>query len=220
MPGMQRMIDIVIADDHPLYKMGLRESIDEDSTLRIVGDAEDGQKALSMVREIQPDVLVLDLEMPVMNGVDVLRSLAQERESTHVIVLTMHDDSETFEQVMELGAVGYLLKDSAAKEIRRGIHAVAEGEYYISPSLSGQALRTQKDVETGAESRLGLLQLTAMERTVLRHISSGQKSTEIAEELHVSPRTVENHRANICRKLDLRGPYALLRYAYEHRTFL
>lgn len=220
MPDPKRIITIVIADDHPLFKIGLREAIEQDPTLQVVGDADDGNVALSLVLEKKPDVLVLDLEMPLLNGVEVLKALAKKRDVLHIIILTMHNDIETFEQVMELGAAGYLLKDSAAKEIRRGIHSVAAGEFYISPSLAGRALRSHRELEASAGNRQGLLQLTAMEKKVLQHISSGRKSTEIAEELHVSPRTVENHRANICRKLDLKGPYALLRYAYSHRTYL
>jgi DNA-binding NarL/FixJ family response regulator len=212
------VIDIVIADDHPLFKMGLKEVIAEEESFRIVGDAEDGKEALRLIRDRKPGIAIVDLEMPVMSGIEVIRKISAEKLPVSVIVLTMFDEEETFQQVMDLGAMGYILKDSAAREIVRGIKTVADDEYYISPTLAGKALEKHHILDNSDAEQLDINRLTKSEQVVLKLIGDSKKTNEIAEQLNISPRTVEHHRENICRKLDLSGPYALIRYAYRYRT--
>ncbi len=217
---MSDPLTILIADDHPVFRTGLRQIIVRDSTLRVVGEAADGNEALEAIRSLKPAITLLDLHMPNMGGLDVAATVNRERLPVTLLVLTMYDDEDMFNEAMEYGVRGYILKDSAALDIVRGIHAVAEGAFYISPALSAGTARENHEDESGFEQRLHLDALTLAERRILHLIGESNKSTEIAETLSVSVRTVERHRENICHKLGLSGAYALLRFALEHRAVI
>jgi DNA-binding NarL/FixJ family response regulator len=218
--AMPDRIEIVIADDHPLFRSGLRHAVEKVAGFVVVDEAGDGKAALECIREHKPAVVVLDLDMPVMNGLDAAKQIVRERLPVAIIILTMYDDEEMFNEAMDIGVLGYVLKDSASVDIVRGIAAVARGEYFVSPSLAGIALRARQTGNVSVESRLGLLNLTPTERRILKLVAEDRTSAEIADALGISARTVDNHRTNICHKLGLNGNNALLRYALTHRSHL
>ncbi len=212
-------IHIVIADDHPLFRKGLREVIETETHLTILAEAGDGETAVQMIDTHKPDVAVLDIDMPRLNGLDVCERVLNKSHDIGIIILTMYDDEALFERAMHLGVKGYVLKDSAADDIVQGIEMVARKGYFISPSLTGHVMR-DSPLRSNAEDRAGLLQLTPAERRILSMIATEMTSAQIADELHISPRTVEHHRSNIIGKLGLSGQYALVRYALQNKDSL
>jgi DNA-binding NarL/FixJ family response regulator len=211
-------IRIIIADDHPLVRSGLREAIEREGDMRVLAEAGDGTEALACISAQRPDVAVLDIEMPGGSGIDVLRSLRGTEHAPRVIMLTVHRSAEVFHMVMELGAFGYVLKESAIIDVVNGIRTVHGGEYFVSPTLADGVFALSK---TPAEILLpDLNNLTAAERNVLRLIARGISTQGVAERLFISPRTVTHHRENISSKLGLRGNYALLRFTLEHRSLI
>jgi len=212
-------IHIVIADDHPLFRKGLREVIETEKHLTIMAEAGDGETAVQMIDTHHPDVAVLDIDMPRLNGLDVCERVLNKSGDLGIIILTMYDDEALFERAMHLGVKGYVLKDSAADDIVQGIEMVARKGYFISPSLTGHVMR-DSTLRNNAEDRAGLLQLTPAERRILSMIATEMTSAQIADELHISPRTVEHHRSNIIGKLGLSGQYALVRYALQNKDSL
>ena len=215
---MTQAITVVIADDHPVFRQGLRDVLAADPSLRVVGEAADGEAALDLVRRHRPRVALLDLDMPKSSGLAVAEAVRREGLGSEVVILTMHKDSGMFRRALDVGARGYVLKDSAVTEIHACLHMVASGRAYISPMLSSELL------ERHAEARLpelaAVADLTPAERRVLRLIAQGLTTTGIARALDISPKTVENHRLHICGKLGLHGPQALLRFALERKTLL
>lgn len=212
---MSEPITVVIADDHPMFRRGLTDVIQSDATLRIVGEAGDGEAALALTRRHRPRIVVLDIDMPKASGLAVAETVRRENLGTAVVMLTMYRDAAMFRRALDLGARGYVLKDSAATDIVACLHLVAAGRAYISPALSSELLDRQDGDGGGA-----LAALTRAERRVLRLIGENRTSPEIAGALGVSPKTIEHHRSHICRKLGLQGPQALLRYALEHKSLL
>lgn len=217
---MTDSIDIVIADDHPLVRTGLRQVIESDAALRIIGEAGDGESALALVRERRPRIAILDLEMPLLNGLQTARRIAGEHLPTVVIILTMFDEEELFNEAMEIGVLGFVLKDSASMDILRAVRTVAAGRYFISPSLANYALRDRREKGSATEQRLGLAQLSPSERRILKLVAQEHTSPQIAEILSISIRTVESHRQNICTKLGLSGVNSLVRFALTHKSDL
>lgn len=213
-------IRVLIADDHPIFSRGLRQVVMGDPTFELVAEAQDGEAALLQIEEQQPDVAVLDIDMPKKDGFDVVRAMEERKLSSGVLFLTMHKDEELFNGAMNLGVRGYVLKESAFSELVDGIKAVAAGGHFVSPSLSTYLLNRRKRHEALVEERPGLNELTASERRVLELIAAGMSTSDVARELCVSVRTVENHRAHICSRLNLQGRDALLRFALTHKSGL
>lgn len=213
----QAPVSIVIADDHPLFRSGLRQAVEKHEDYLVVAEAGDGRTALEHVRTYTPAIVVLDLDMPVMNGLDTAKQIIKEKLPTTVIILTMYDDEEMFNEAMDMGVMGYILKESATEDIIRGLEAVSHGEYFVSPKLSSIVLKSRLPRHSATEDRRGLLLLSPSERRILKLVAEDKTSAEIAEILGISTRTVENHRTNICAKLGLSGKNALLRYALMHR---
>jgi DNA-binding NarL/FixJ family response regulator len=208
-------IQIVIADDHPIFRRGLRMVIEADPRLKVVAEADDGATALAEVKRLQPRVVVLDMDMPQLDGMAVARAIREQRLPIGIAFLTMHKDEATFNAALDLGVKGYVVKDSAANEIIGCIKAVAAGQSFISPVLSGHLLNRHSP---GAQQPSALNTLTQAERRVLHLIADGKLNNQIAEELFISVRTVEHHRSNICSKLGLNGKHALLTFALTHKT--
>jgi DNA-binding NarL/FixJ family response regulator len=212
-------IRILIADDHPIVRKGLRLSVEEDPALKVVGEAADGQAALDLIRKLRPQVAVLDIDMPKLDGLGVAREIARQKLDTKIIFLTFHADEELFRNAMEIGSKGYILKDSASQEIVAGVHAVASGRSYISSAITEKLLNPQKPIapQDGLTANL-----TPTERRIMRLIADGKTSKEIGAELSIHYRTVENHRTNICRKLNLEGEgaNALLRFTLQNKNIL
>lgn len=212
-------VTVVIADDHPLFRRGLVDALSGDGGFRVVGEASDGEAALALVRRRRPGIALLDVNMPGMSGLAVAEAIGAEGLAVAVVILTMYQDAGVLGRALDLGVKGYVLKDSAATEIVACLHTVSTGRAYVSPALSTELLERRRDHPADAlEARLA--ELTPAEVKVLRLIAAGLTSAEIARELGNSPRTIENHRSHICRKLALSGPQALLRFALERKARL
>jgi DNA-binding NarL/FixJ family response regulator len=212
-------IRILIADDHPIVRKGLRFSVEEDEGLKVVAEASDGEMALALIKKHRPDIAVLDIDMPKLDGLGVAREIARQKLDAKIIFLTFHADEELFRAAMSLGSKGYILKDSASQEIVAGVRAVASGRPYISSAITEKLLHPK---EPPAPKNTFTSNLTPTERRIMRLIADGKSSKEIGAELSIHYRTVENHRTNICRKLNLEGEgaNALLRFALQNKTLL
>ncbi len=221
MKNQDGQIEVLIADDHPLILRGLRLSLAEDSGLRVVAEAENGEVALELITKLQPQVAILDIEMPKLDGLSVAREIVKRKLKTKIIFLTLHADEKIFHAAIDTGGKGYLLKDSISEEIVAGVRAVAENKSYLSQAVTAHLLqRSQAANPPPGDMRTSAL--SPAERRIMRLIGDGKSSKEIAGELAIHYRTVENHRTNICRKLSLEreGANALLRYALQNRELL
>jgi len=213
-------IRILIADDHALIRKGLRQIIEADTQYQVIGEAANGAQALELISHHKPDIAVLDVNMPERSGFEVVVELHKRKVETSIVFLTMHKDRTFFNKAMDLGAKGYLLKDSALEEIVNALNAVVRGKPFISPELSGYLLRRMDRIGLLAKQTPGLNDLTTTEKRVLKLIAAYKTSKEIAEELHIHYRTVDNHRTNIAAKLGLQGSHSLLKFAVEHQDEL
>jgi DNA-binding NarL/FixJ family response regulator len=210
----------VIADDHPLLRQGLRQTIEASHGLKVVTEAGDGQSALERIREARPDIALLDVDMPKLHGFAVARAIRDEGLPVEIIFLTVHSEEEFFKKALDLGAKGYVLKDCAVTDVVSAIRAVAAGQHYTSPSLTSYLVAARRRPAERGASASGLVSLTPSERRVLALIAEYRTSKQIADELFISVKTVNAHRANICTKLDVHGSHALMRFALEHKSEL
>ncbi len=215
-----RATTVLIADDHPIFRRGLCEIIATDPSLRLLGEAGDGEQAWRSLQELKPAVAVLDVHMPKCNGIQVARRVAQQRLPVQLIILTMDREEALLDEALNLGVNGYLLKESAVTDLLQAVHSVARGQCYISPALSGVLVRRNAAREELRQEKLGLASLTPSERQILKLIAEDRTSKEIAELVGCSVRTVDTHRQNISRKLELSGSHSLLRFAFDHKTQL
>jgi two-component system, NarL family, response regulator DegU len=211
---------IVIADDHPVFRRGLRDIIRAESGFKIVGEAGDGEEALEIVRKVQPSIAILDVAMPKLDGLALSRKLAAEEPATQVILVTMFREQKLFTQAMEAGVKGYVLKDSAAMDIISCIKAVAAGQNYASPELTTFLVNQVRQADTKGSPDSDLAVLTTTELRILSLLADYKTSKEIAHDLSISPRTVDTHRNHICQKLDVHGSHALMRFALAHKDQL
>ena len=214
------MIRVLIADDHPIFRNGLRMMIESAPDITLVSEAENGAIALAAIQQHQPDVAVLDLDMPVKDGFEVASAVEEQRLPTKVIFLTGHKSEALFNKAFDSGVRGYVLKDSAIAEILDSIKTVNAGQSYISPQLSTFLLNRRKKADVLHEEKPTLESITPTERQVLKMVAQEKTSRQIADELCISVRTVEHHRANICLKLGLRGSNALIKFAIGNRSEL
>jgi DNA-binding NarL/FixJ family response regulator len=217
---MENEIRVVIADDHPVVRRGLRQTIESDPSLKVVAEAGDGQAALVQIQELKPAIAVVDVDMPLLDGLGVAREIWKKRLPVEIVFLTIHGEEDLFHAAMDLGSKGYLLKDSALTEIVKALRAVAEGNYYVTPSLTAYLVHRRSRAQTFASEKPRLADLTPTERRILGMVAEGKSSKSIAEELFVHYRTVENHRTNICQKLGLQGHNALFKFALQHKAEL
>ena len=213
-------IPIVIADDHPLLRLGLRQIIEQRRDLHVVGEAGNGERALELIEQTKPSVAILDIDMPKMDGLEVAKCISERKMPVEVIILTMYEGEKYFKRAMDVGALGYVLKNNAVAEIGDAIDSVLRGKHYISPSLSEILLKSNKGLQKTSEQRLGISDLTPTERKVLKLVADNKTTKEISDLLFISERTVESHRSNICAKLDLHGQNALLHFALEFKSRL
>jgi DNA-binding NarL/FixJ family response regulator len=209
-------ISLIIADDHPVVRKGLRDVIASDPGLLILGEADNGTDAWEAIRTHTPHVAVLDLSMPGMSGLEVAEEVNKWNLTTAVVILTVYDDEEICSKAIESGVRGYILKDCTTIDILRCIHRVAEGDYYISPALTRSVVNGNPSRDALTAQHPDLQQLTPVERRVLHLIAMNKSTKEIADELSISPRTVDRHRYNLAGKLNLHGSFALLRFALEN----
>jgi DNA-binding NarL/FixJ family response regulator len=211
---------IVIADDHPIFREGLRKVIEHDHGGRVIAEAGDGETALRLIRERKPDIAVLDVVMPGLNGLKVARQIQREHLTVAVVFLTMFKEEDMFNEAMDAAAKGYVLKENAVSDIIGCLRSVASGQYFISPAISHLLVRRTERSRGLASQTSGLSSLTPSERRILNLIARGKTSKEIATELFISPKTVENHRQNIAGKLEIHGNNALLKFALENKDNL
>lgn len=217
---MPEPIRVVIADDHPIFRGGLRQVLAAHDTIRILDEVSDGESALQSIKHFQPEVAILDIDMPKKDGLEVMKQLRAENSEIPVIFLTMYNDREMFNQAMDLGVRGYVLKESAAREIVESIRLVAEGKYYVSPAMSAHLIERNARAVEIRKVVPGLDALTPTERRILRFIADGKTSKEIGSVLNVSVRTVDNHRLNISNKLNIHGTHQLLKFAVQNKSSL
>lgn len=215
---MSEAITVLIADDHPLMRQGIRSVLERSGSIRVVQESENGERALDAIRQLRPTVAVVDVEMPKIDGFEVVRQVIREGLETSVVFLTMYRDELVFNKALDAGARGYVLKENAATEILHAVETVSSGSFYVSPTIS--EFLVQRSGRNAATRRLGLELLTPAERSVLRLLAEMKTSQQIAEALGISTKTVSNHRNNASEKLGLRGTHALLRFALEHRSEL
>jgi DNA-binding NarL/FixJ family response regulator len=208
-----REITIILADDHPLLRLGLREIIHQHTGFRVVAEAGNGERALELIEQLRPSIAILDIDMPKLSGLDVVKQILKRKIPTEIIILTMHGEASFLERAIDLGVMGYVLKESVEYEICAAIESVHNGKPYVSPSLSNILLKRNNRSKEGVEKKLGITELSPAERKVLKLVADNKTTKEIADMLFVSERTVESHRSSICSKLDLHGQNALLRYA-------
>jgi DNA-binding NarL/FixJ family response regulator len=209
---------VLVVDDHPLFRQGLRQLIEADSRFELAGEAGNGNEALAFIQQRKPDVALLDVNLPGLSGLEVAARVQSLRLPTHIVMLTMFKEEETFNRALDLGVLGFVLKENAVQDILAALVAVAKGEHYLSPTISSYLVRRRGRAEALAERKPGLDDLTKAERRILKLIAEKKTSREIGAELFISPRTVEAHRANISQKLGLRGSNSLLQFAIENRS--
>jgi DNA-binding NarL/FixJ family response regulator len=217
---MASKISIVFADDHPVFRAGLKQVISTDPEFALLAEAGDGPGALEAIRKHKPSIALLDFDLPKLNGLEITRALQKERSPARVIILTMHSAETLFNEALDAGVSGYVLKDNAAVDILNSLRTVAEGGIYLSPAVSAYLVRRTHRSQALAKRLPGLADLTPTERRILKLIAASKTSKEIGKELFISYRTVETHRSNICEKLELRGSNRLLQFAIEHRNEL
>lgn len=212
---MLNEIKIVLADDHPIVRQGLRQVIEREMGLRVVAECGDGVMALAEIEKQQPDIAILDVDMPRASGFDVLRALSKNQSAVQVILMTVHDEVEFFNEALDLGAKAYILKECAVEEVVNAVRAVCANQSYTSQRMHQFLFRRANRAESG-----GLAALTPTERQVLKLIADYKTSREIGEALYISPLTVKTHRRNISSKLDITGSNALMKYALDHKSRL
>ncbi len=211
---------VLIADDHEIFRRGLLDALKAEPSLKVVGEAGDGDEALRLAEELRPDVAVLDIKMPKADGLEVARRLRDRGLPVEVVVLTMYDDEGMFNEALDRGVKGYVLKDSAATEIIVAIKSVLAGRHYFSPAVSGLLVSRAAERDRFLRDHPGLKELTPAEWRVLRLVAERKTSKEIADLVGVSFRTVENQRTAISNKLNLKGSNSLLMFAIENRSRL
>jgi len=217
---MKVLTTLILADDHPMFRLGLKTAIGMADEFTIVGEADDGRGALELLATHEPDMAILDWQMPGLNGLEVLREIGRRGWATRVIILTMHNEESLFREALDAGVCGFVLKDNAVTDIVECLRTVRQGELYLSPKVSLALLKRVRLAARLRQEKPGLESLTAMERKVLKLVSRKRTTKEIAEELGLSPHTIETHRRNISLKLDLRGSHSLLQFALQHKDQL
>jgi DNA-binding NarL/FixJ family response regulator len=212
------VIRILIADDHVLVREGLKRMLASNPEFEIVGEAQDGDEAVSRVRELKPDVILLDITMPHRGGIESIRAILNASSSTRVLVLSMHEDQEFVVSSLREGALGYVSKSADSGDLERAIREVSAGRVYLSPTVSSAVVDILRKDEPEPEPVLEPIdKLTPREREVLRLVADGLSSREIAVALKIGQKTVETHRANIAQKLKLKSVAEMVRFAVRYK---
>ena len=217
---MTQEVTVLIVDDHPLLRHGLRDVIGHDARFQIVGEASDGQEALRQMVSLKPQIVILDIDMPLLNGLETLRAFRQLSFPVKAIILTMYKEEDMFNVAMDLGARAYVLKENAANEIVAALDKVEQGEIFVSAMMLEAGRRRGERVHELLLSKPQIEALTPAERRILKLIGEDYTSKEIADRLKLSVRTVDNHRQHICNKLKLHGSHSLLKFAFDNSAYL
>ena len=211
---------VLIVDDHPLLRRGLRDVISQNVRFKVVGEASDGEEAVRMLVSLQPRIMILDIDMPKLNGLETIRAIRQLPSTAKVIILTMYNEEDMFNAAMDLGAKGYVLKENAANEIIGALEKVDQGETFLSKMMLEAGQRRSDRVRQLLLNKPQLEALTPAERRILKLVGEDYTSKEIADRLKLSVRTVDNHRQHICNKLKLHGTHSLLKFAFDNSAYL
>lgn len=209
---MNDNVRVLLVDDHTIVRQGLRRILEE-KEIEVVGEAEDGRKGLEMARELEPDVVVMDISMPKLGGIEATRRIRKEVPKAKVIILTIHFDENYIFKTLDAGANAYLVKETASEDLFDAIEAVMLGESYFSPRIPPNVIKSYKKMVKSGKKADEFSRLTNREREILQLIAEGYTSKQIGEMLFISDKTVENHRANIMGKLDIHDTAGLVRYA-------
>lgn len=216
-PKFMNKIKVLLADDHTIVRNGIRSLLEGLADIEIVGEARDGAEALAKVKELSPDVLMLDIAMPLMNGIEAAVQVSKLYKKTRCLMLSMHQEEDYILKSVEAGASGYLLKDNTREEMLRALRSVAAGEKYFSPSVSNVIVasylqKVKTDARPGRKARL-----SKQEKAILQFIMAGSSSRQIAEKMNLSVRTIENHRASMMKRLGARNAVELVRMAQDEK---
>lgn len=214
---METRRKIVIAEDHTILRAGLRALLSGQNGLEVIGEAGDGREAIRKVDTLQPDLLLIDLSMPKLNGIDAIREIKSQHPEIKIIVLTVHKSDEYIIAALKAGANGYMLKDASQNELLLAIDYVINGKTFLSPSISDKVVDAFLNTDKKDKPAAVLDNLTAREREILKLVAEGNTNKKIADHLCISLKTVEKHRSNLMQKLDLRNTAALTAYAIEKK---
>jgi len=214
-------IKIIIADDHTLVRAGIRSLLDTIKQVDVVAEANDGREAIQLIQKFQPDIVLMDIGMSGLNGLEATEIITRDHSDVKVIILSMHTSEEYVLQALRSGAAGYLVKDAAPNELKIAVESVSRGETYLSPVVSKHVIQTyiqrtrtdMQDTDTAKQTLYGREKLTSRQREILQLIAEGHKTKDIAAQLHVSVKTVETHRMQLMERLDIHDIAGLVRYA-------
>lgn len=214
---MTDRIRILLADDHPIVLKGLRDLIAEDKRFEIVAESDNGAAAWNKIREVRPQVAVLDINLPDLNGLEILARIQDARLDVAVVLLTFHKEENIITSALELGVMAYVLKENTVNDLTRAIDWAAAGRVFLSPSISSYLLKGRQTGTDAGGKNHWIERLTPTEFRVLRLVADNLTNEEIARKLFNSPKTIKTHRNNICGKLDLQGRRSLLVFAMQHK---
>jgi len=209
-----KQITILLADDHMLIREGLRSLLSMDKHFKVVGEAADGLQAISMACSLKPEVVVLDIAMPKLNGLETAKRILQQPSAPKILMLSAHADDIYIDQVAAMGAVGYLVKQTSASFLIKAIKEIVKGKVFFSPSIASRKKQEmKKSLYYAGKKHKGNIPLTSREREVLQLVAEGRSNKEVASDLNISIKTVEKHRHNLMAKLDLHDTAGITRYA-------
>ena len=211
-------LKIVIADDHPLFRNGLKNILETKlKDIDYILEAENGKEAYELIKKHKPDIAILDVDMPLLSGLEAAKLVSKNNLSVYIIILTMYNEEDIFRRAMDYGVMGYVLKESAITDIINCVNTVKEDKHFISPVLTDYLIKDKSETQG---FNIQFADLTIAQRKILKLIADNKTTKEIAEELFISPKTVEHHRANICKKLNIHGTNALLKFAINNKSKL
>lgn len=208
-------ISVIIVDDHKIIRDGLKTLLSKEIDIDVVGEAENGREAIKITLEKRPDIVIMDIGMPVMNGIEATRQIVKDLPETKIIALSMHYDKQYVKGMLFSGAKGYLLKDCAGEELSEAIRTVSENNTYISQDITNTVIEGYSELQEASKSRVKA-ELTNREKEILQLLTEGDSTKQIAIELYISVKTVEAHRANIMGKLNIHNLPELTKYAIRH----
>ena len=208
-----QQIKIVMADDHTIVRQGLRKLLEEEKYIKIIGEAVNGREAVQKVEKLKPDVIIMDIAMPILNGIEASRQIKQHNLTTKIVILSMHDHSRYIRELLSIGVSGYVLKDAASGDIIKAVLAAVKGNIYLSPSISSQVIEDYVEMNKKTSQEELYDTLTNREREVFQMMVEGYSTKKIAQTLCLSPSTIKSHRSNIMEKLKMDNISKLIQYA-------